>query len=151
MTNNSPPGVVVFDPTAWRAAFPAFSNLTDEQAQFDFDCACDYLNNTPQSPVRDLAKRERLLWLLTAHIAQLSLNASAGQSGGGSNGGSGLVGRVSSASRGSVSVSTDATGIPGSGWWFAQTQYGATFWQATLPLRQMRFIPGRPHPAKIFP
>ncbi|QCE32900.1 DUF4054 domain-containing protein [Acetobacteraceae bacterium] len=140
-------GKVIFDPAEWKKTFPIFADLTDAQAQFNFDCACDYLNNSAASPIRNLRKRQRLLWLLTAHLSQLSLNGTSASE----NGTSGMVGRISSASRGSVSLSTDASGIPRSGWWFAQTPYGAAFWQATLPLRQMRFLPGHPHAAKIWP
>jgi hypothetical protein len=53
------------------------------------------------------------------------------------------VGRVTSASEGSVSVSFDyGTPTPGSGAWFQQSQYGAAFWQATSSLRGMRYIRG---------
>ncbi|QCE34673.1 DUF4054 domain-containing protein [Acetobacteraceae bacterium] len=140
-------GCFSFDASAWKATFPLFSSLSDPQAEFYFNCACDYLNNTPASPVRNLAQRERLLWLLTAHLEQLGLTADQDAE----NAPNGLVGRISSASRGSVSLSTDGSGIPRNGWWFAQTPYGASFWQATLPLRQMHLLPGRPHFARIFP
>jgi hypothetical protein len=53
------------------------------------------------------------------------------------------VGRVSSASEGSVSASFDyGTPTPGSGAWFQQSQYGAAFWQATSSLRGMQYIRG---------
>lgn len=137
------PGVVSFDYAEWAAAYPQFSALTEAQTRGYFELSCLILNNTPCSVVQDLSRRRVLLWLLTAHYAQLGLGTATG--------GSGLVGRVNSATRGSVSVGTDGAGIPGTAWWFAQTPYGAAFWQATLSLRQMRFIPGNPHPARIFP
>lgn len=130
---------IPFDALAWRAAYPQFSALTEAQAAGYFELACLILTNAPGSCVRDLNRRRVLLWLLTAHYAQLALN------------GGGLVGRVSKATRGSVSVETDGAGVPKGAWWFSQTPYGASFWQATLSLRQMRFLPGQTHPARIFP
>lgn len=50
------------------------------------------------------------------------------------------VGRVNTASEGSVSAGFDYTPAePGSGAWFNQSQYGAAFWQATANLRGMRY------------
>lgn len=135
--------VVEFDFAAWAAAYPALAkDLTPSQAQGYFDLACLSLNNTPASLVRDLNERRMLLWLLVAHQAQLGANGSTS---------GGMVGHVSSASRGSVSVSSDTSGLPKDAGWFGQTQYGLTYWQATVKYRQMRMIPGRPHPARIWP
>lgn len=135
--------IVDFDVAAWSAAYPTLAkDLTPGQAQGYFDLACLSLNNTAASLVRDLNERRVLLWLLVAHQAQLGAMSS--QSGG-------MVGRVSSASRGSVSVSSDTHSLPRDAGWFGQTQYGLTYWQATVKYRQMRMIPGRPHPARIWP
>lgn len=124
--------VVVFDPAAFKAAYPAFVSVPDAQLQNYFDLATLYLSNTDCSIVQDVNKRQTLLWLLTAHIAFLSgaLNPVPGTPG--------LVGRVSSATEGSVSVSTEYPMNPNSAW-FLQTQWGAAFWQATLSLRSFRY------------
>lgn len=138
-------GVVDFDPQKWLEAFPEFAKtVTPAQAQRYFDTACLYLNNTPYSIVRDTNERSTLLNLLVAHLAQLGSTDSG-------SGGQGGVGRVSSVSRGSVSVTFDGANIPKDAGWFAQTQYGFTYWQATARYRQMRFTPGRSHPARIWP
>lgn len=135
-------GVVVFDFQKWIEAFPEFANTVNAaQAQRYFDTACLYLNNTPYSIVNDINERSTLLNLLVAHIAQL----------GSSTGGTSGVGRVGSVSRGSVSVTFDGANIPKDAGWFAQTQYGYTYYQATARYRQMMFTPGRPQPAMIFP
>ncbi|MBS0990103.1 DUF4054 domain-containing protein, partial [Acetobacter okinawensis] len=63
----------------------------------------------------------------------------------------GLVGRVASASRGSVSVTTDYAHPSERVAWFAQTPYGAAFWAATRGLRQARYIPGGPQTPRIWP
>ncbi|WAX22786.1 hypothetical protein MAJJADAN_00024 [Pseudomonas phage Amjad_SA] len=125
---------VAFDPVAFKLAYPEFAAATDPFLESCFDQATLYLSNGDCSPITDLAKREKLLWMLTAHIAQLrgALNPA------GPGGGPGLVGRVSSATEGSVSVSTEFPMTPSSAW-FNQTTYGAMFWQATLSLRSFRY------------
>lgn len=142
-------GVVDFSYIDWAAAFPQLSSTVGEvQAGFLFRQACLFLNNTPASIVQNVDERRDLLWLLVAHQAQLGLNGAAN---GSSSAGARGVGRVASASRGSVSVSFDGAGLPSNAGWFTQTQYGLTYWQATARYRQMRIMPGRPHPAHIFP
>lgn len=142
----SQPGVVTFDYSTWSALYPALVPSTNQtQASDYFDQAGDILNNTPRSPVQNLGRRARLLNLLTAHLAQLNLPADAGGNG------VGAVGRVASASEGSTSVSLDMGSASQSSVWFMQTQYGATFWQMTAYLRQMRFVPGRSPRARIWP
>ena len=124
--------VVIFDPTAFKAAYPAFVNVPDALLTEYFNIATLYLSNTDCSIVQDIAKRTTLLWLLTAHIAYLSgaLNPVPGTPG--------LVGRVSSATEGSVSVSTEYPTNPNNAW-FLQTQWGAIFWQATLSYRSFHY------------
>ncbi|MFT8419751.1 MAG: DUF4054 domain-containing protein [Acetobacter sp.] len=139
------PGVVVFDYAAWSANFGALAaNVGAAQAQACFEQATLYLPNTPTSPVRDVGRRTLLLGLLVAHIATLGLPPEQGGNGG-------LVGRVASASRGSVSVTTDYAPASERAAWFAQTQYGAAFWAATRGLRQARYLPGGPQIPRIWP
>ncbi|GBQ90906.1 DUF4054 domain-containing protein [Gluconobacter albidus] len=142
----SQPGVVTFDYSTWSALYPVLASSTNQtQASDYFDQAGDILSNTPRSPVQNLGRRARLLNLLTAHIAQLNLPADAAGNG------AGVVGRVAAASEGSTSVSLDMGPTSQSSAWFMQTQYGATFWQMTAYLRQMRFVPGRSPRARIWP
>jgi hypothetical protein len=126
--------IATFDPAAFKARYPQFVNVPDQTLTYCFQDAGLYLNNTDCSPVQDVIKRTSLLWMLTAHIAQLTgLLSSDGQSQ--------AVGRVSSATEGSVSVSLDMGATTGTEAWFLQTQWGAAFWQATSYLRSMRYIP----------
>ncbi len=133
-------GVVVFDATAFVARFPAFAayNTVNPGAlQSYFDMATLYLNNTSSSLVRDLIKRAIFLNLLTAHIAQLAgvtQPAGAGST-------AGQVGRVASATEGSVSASFAMEGVGANSAWYAQTQYGAMYWAAIAPYRGMRYVP----------
>lgn len=128
--------IVVLDIPKFSAMFPEFSNLTDAQLPFLFDQATDYLNNSEYSLVDDAVKRERLLYLLMAHLAYLRYGDANG------NGGSGMVGRLSSASEGSVSVSSDAGQIEFRYMWYTQSPYGMDFWQATKVYRMANYYPG---------
>ena len=136
--------VAAFDPEAFKAAYPQFATLSDAQLVNCFNQATLYLANDGSGPVANVQTQTMLLWLLTAHVAQLTCGIN-GQAP------SGLVGRVASASEGSVSVSTDLGGIPGSAAWFAQTGFGLSFWQATARYRTARYVPGYPRPAGFWP
>lgn len=127
--------VVIFDVAKFRARYPEFASVSDELLEAYFTEATVYLNNTDSSPVTDVNKRAVFLNMLVAHIAAIS-------SGVGGQAASGLVGRVTSASEGSVSVSVDAGPSSSASWWYLQTPYGAQYWQATLPYRTIRYLPG---------
>lgn len=136
-------GAVVFVPGNFRAVYPAFATLADAVLNDCFARATLILDNTEASPVQDVAQRGVLLNLLVAHIAALSYGEH-GQAP------SGLVGRVNSATQGSVTVSTDYGAVSQSQAWFAQTQYGAQYWQMTAQYRTLRWV-GRPRNAQLFP
>lgn len=128
--------IVTFDAAAFKIAYPAFASVSDAYLQECFNQSGMYLSNTDCSPVQDIARRTQLLWMLTAHIAYLSgaLNPA------GAAGGPNPVGRTSSATEGSVSVSLEY-GVPGTAAWFSQSVWGSSFWQATLSLRSFRYMP----------
>lgn len=132
---NTPPvhGVVVFEPGPFKTAYPSFSTVPDAALNLNFLLATLALNNTCRSIVLDANERETLLNLLTAHITAL-LN--------GVNGAppAGIVGRISTATEGSVSVSAEFIASAAASW-FIQTQWGAMFWQLTLKYRTMHYIP----------
>lgn len=122
---------VTFVPADFKAAYPEFSSVTDAALNAYFVRAQMFLANE-DCPVQDEAKRLQLFWLLVAHIAQLAGALNPG-------GIPGPVGRTSSASEGSVSVSLEYHVSMGSAW-FTQTGYGAQFWQATAYLRSFRYV-----------
>jgi hypothetical protein len=127
--------VAVFNYAAWSTRYREFVGAVDaSMAALYFAEAGLYLDNTDGSIVQDVGVRLLLLNMLTAHIAAL---AGALEPGGVP---SGLVGRVSSASEGSVSVSTETGLMPGTAVWFQQTSYGLSFWQASKPYRSARYI-----------
>lgn len=128
-------GVVTFDPAAFKLRYPEFSSLDDALFQQYFTQATIYLDNTDCSRVSDLAVRAMLLNMLVAHIAFLYSGAN-GQSP------SGLVGRIDSASEGSVSVHAEMPGVNANSAWYMQTKYGADYWNATAPFRTFQYISG---------
>ncbi|QDB73893.1 virion structural protein [Aeromonas phage 4_D05] len=122
---------VVFNPAAFKAAYPEFGAVLDATLNAYFLRSQLFLVNE-DCPVQDEAKRLQLYWLLVAHIAQLSGALNPG-------GVPGPVGRTSSATEGSVSVSLEYHASMGASW-FTQTSYGAAFWQATAYLRSFRYV-----------
>lgn len=122
--------VATFDYALWSARYPALAaTVAQPLAQAYFDEAGLYLDNTDTSPVTDLVERGRLLNMLAAHIATLEARAS-----------SGVVGRVSSATEGSVTVASELD-VPGSAAWYGQTAYGLSYWQATKRYRSFMYVP----------
>lgn len=127
--------IVVFDINAFRERYPEFDTVSDSLLNAYFVEATVYLDNTDRSAVCDVAIRAVYLNMLVAHIAAIN-------SGVDGKGPTGLVGRVASASEGSVSVSTGEVPVTGTSWWYLQTPYGAAYWQATAPYRTIRYVPG---------
>jgi hypothetical protein len=131
--------IAVFDYTAWITRYLEFGAVSDAQAALFFAEAGLYLDNTDCSPVQDVTTRLMMLNMLTAHIAALSgaLNPNGIPDG--------KVGRVSSATEGSVSISVDLNLQPGTAAWFSQTPYGFAFWQASKGARSATYVAPVPY------
>ncbi|HGH0375213.1 TPA: DUF4054 domain-containing protein [Yersinia enterocolitica] len=127
--------IVVFDVDAFRERYPEFNAVSVSLLNAYFVEATVYLDNTDRSLICEVAIRAVYLNMLVAHIAAIN-------SGVNGEGPTGLVGRVASASEGSVSVSTGEVPVTGSSWWYFQTPYGAAYWQAAAPYRTIRYVPG---------
>ena len=123
---------VVFDPTAFKARYPEFAAVADATLTACFNEAGLYLSNADNSPVQNITRRATLFNMLTAHIAFVGGKLAA-------DGMPRPVGRVSQAGEGSVSAAFEGP-PPGSAQWFQQSQYGASFWQATSSLRGFRYL-----------
>lgn len=122
---------VVFDPVAFKLRYPEFTAVANPTLQMCFDEAGLYLSNADNSPVQNVTRRAVLLNMLTAHVAFIGGKLSA-------DGMPRPVGRTSNASEGSVSAGFEYL-TPGTHAWFTQSQYGASFWQATSALRGFRY------------
>jgi hypothetical protein len=128
------PGIVVFDATEFLASYPAFSLVPTAALQVNFGLACLQLQNTCCSVVQDAPTRQGLLYLLTAHITAL-LNGVNGEMP------QGVVGRVSGATEGAVSVQTDFVTKDEAAAFYAQTQWGALYWKSTAQFRAAKYYP----------
>ena len=127
MTDN----VVEFVVAEFRGEYPFFSELTDTQLNSLFRKACLRLRNDAKSCVKDIEVRKEFLYLIVAHLATLQAQVDAGNP---------LVGRLSSASEGSVSVSSEYGTLGNSEKWWVQTPYGAKFWQMTAIFRTSLYV-----------
>jgi hypothetical protein len=127
--------VAVFNYAVWELRFPSLAPAVPEPlAQSYFGEASLLLDNTDCSPVADVNARLVLLNLLVAHIAAIN--------GASASGSAGLVGRISEATEGSVTIRADYTAAPGSAQWYAQTPWGAEYWALTANYRTMHYVPG---------
>lgn len=120
--------VVVFDATEFLALYPQFNNVfTPEQLTQFFNVACMLCDNTNNSKVTDLTERKTLLYMLVCHIATLMQR------------GTGMVGIISSATEGKVSVGLQ--NVINNPNWYNQTQCGSMYWLATAKYRVgMRYV-----------
>lgn len=136
-------GVVEFNWAVWAIVYRKLaSQITEQIALAYFPLAELYCDNTPCSPICDLKEREVLLNMMLAHIIQLNVGVD-GQ------GPSPLVGRISQATQGTVSVSAQNDYPPGTVQWYQSTTYGAQWWVATTKYRQ--FLYGAPPPYQADP
>lgn len=149
---------VEFNYANWIARYPEFTAVNSTLAQAYFDEASLYCWNNSSNPAFGDDVLPTLLNMLTAHIAWMNAPrdalgnpASSGQPA------SSIVGRISSASEGSVSVQAEwkGSGSP-SEEWYLQTKYGAAYWAATAQYRTARYaaqptiVPGGAFPVYPF-
>lgn len=154
---------VVFNFQTWTTMFPEFANCDPGAASGWFNRACALCSDTVRQVLASSINAppgtlntplQTALYLLTAHIGWL--NAPRDALGNPTSGtGSGqppiaaqapaVVGRVSSASEGSVSAQLDYgaadAGSPSQAW-YVQTRYGAEYWALTSATRTMQYVPG---------
>lgn len=135
-------GVIVqFSYPAWIAnpLYAGFATtVSSDQAQGYFDIATTIHRNDGGGPVNDAAQQLNLLNMVTGHLAALFAPPAPGQTP------STLVGRIASATQGSVSVQAAySNNVTEQMAWFVQTQYGAMYWVATSPYRTARYIPNQ--------
>lgn len=137
--------IVAFDPAAFIVLFPQFNYLPVPQLEAYFTVATTFVRNDGCGPVTSEQMQTQLLNFATAHIVKLFAVQADGQAP------SDIVGRINSASQGSVSVGSEMLLPPGSAQWWNQTQFGATFWLLSAPFRTMRYLPGPQKPVAPWP
>lgn len=139
---------VTYSYTDWIANFPEFSGCSPAQGQSYFNrAAVIFANDTcnPAYAAQGATNFKTVFYMLVSHIAWL--NAPRDASGNPSAAGqpaSPIVGRINSASEGSVSVGADMgdanAGSPSQAW-YMQSKYGAEFWAATALQRAAVYVP----------
>lgn len=137
--------IAVFVYTDWALLYPQFAaTVNAAQAQSCFNQAQLYCANIDTAVIPydttttpPITTRLDILYLLTAHVAQLQYGSTLGPA-------TGMVGRISAAEQGSVSVNAEMKG-PDSAAWFNQTTFGAMAYQAMAQFRTARYraSPGR--------
>lgn len=126
-------GVVVFVIAEFRALYPSIK-ATDEQLVMFFSIAEGFLDNSECSVVKDLEQRKYMLYLLVAHMAALNQQTEAGNA---------VVGRLATATEGTISISLDYGTMGNNERWYLQTPYGAMYWQLTKRYRSMLYRLGK--------
>ena len=143
---------VTFNYGTWTTRFPEFAVVSSALAQLYFDEASIICRNSVGECEVETWALPIWLNLLTAHIAWLNAPrdpqgnpASAGEAE------SAIVGQITNASEGSVSVALKANTNPTADW-YMQSRYGAEYWQMTAAIRTMHYVPQkRDVPLAIFP
>jgi uncharacterized protein DUF4054 len=129
--------VVQWTYDGWIAQYPELTYVSDKAAAAYLTIATTLHRNDGGGPVEDAATQLNLLNMVVAHLAQLYAPNADGTPN------ASLVGRITDATQGSVSVSTDyGTITPSMAFWL-QTKYGALYWAATAPYRTARYLPHR--------
>lgn len=120
---------VIFNYEDFIQLYPEFADIPENRLSYFFAQAELFCNNTDKSPIKNLTSRAIMLNLLTCHIITLSQRGN-------------QVGAVASASEGGVSVSFQGASQAGADY-FAQSQYGYTFWQMSAPYRMCQYFAPR--------
>lgn len=132
---------VDFNYPAWVARYPEFKLVDEVTADAYFAEASIYHDNSGAGPVADEVVQLALLNMMVAHIAARYAIINGASP-------SPFVGRISSATEGSVSVSSEGfQGVPGTQQWYLTTKYGSDYWFATTVYRTMRYVAG---PRRVF-
>lgn len=137
-----------FDYGVWTTRYPEFSAVSSDMAEMFFEQACIYWRNDGTSPNRDdtgSKSQKIILNGVTAHIAALYANAQGSNNPGGAQDPNSPVGRISQATVGSVSVTTDLNKVPTNSdivAYFEQTKYGLDFLAMTRPYKMFRYSIG---------
>jgi hypothetical protein len=134
-------GPITFNYAMWVTRYPEFQNISEPLAQLYFNEACIYVDNTGQGPINDPNTLTIILNMATAHICFMNAPKIGDQFNSDGSESSPLVGRISNASEGSVSVGTEYSDQPGTAQWWVQSRYGAAVYQALMPFRTARYLP----------
>ena len=146
---------VTFSFSEWTTMFPEFAATNPTTAQTWFDRASFLCGNQTTNPLYCVTNMlKNAIYLLTAHIAWLNaprdatgVPAASGQPA------PPIVGRINSASEGSVSLGADMgnadSGSPSQAW-YMQTKYGAEYWAVTACVRTANYVPNAAYVSNLY-
>lgn len=142
--------IVAFNYTTWVQLFPQFAYVPQPVVTEFFNLATSFHRNDGGGPVSSSQMQTSCLNLVLAHLLQLFGPKADGT--GQPNRDANVVGRITNASEGSVSVATElAAGQNQNASFWTQTQYGEAYWALTAPFRTMRYILAPPKPVNPWP
>lgn len=145
---------VAFVFATWIGRYPEFVAVPEGAAQSYFEQAAIYWRNDGTSPATKAATQKTLMYLVTAHLAALYSQSQGAPSPGSAQDANSPIGRISSATQGSVTVQTDIGMTPTTSAqqaFFSQTKYGLQFWAATAQYRTGRYRLGNLQPGGLSP
>jgi hypothetical protein len=132
-------GVVQFSAPEFVLIYPEFAGLANPVMAQSFVDATMLLNNSCASIVQDADTRLQFLYTLTAHCLLIDRGTNDGE--GNVTPPQGIVGRISNAAEGSVSVASEySSEVTQSEAYYIQTKYGAKFWEQTSGYRTAHYI-----------
>ena|SRR6266446_5351979 len=128
---------VAFNYASWVSIFPEFAQTVNPDLAAElFTVATQLHANDGSGPVESTALQTTALNLVMAHLAMLFYGTAASPP-------TQLVGRISNATEGSVSVQTEYAVPPShSRPFWDQTKYGAVYWQMTGAFRIFKYRRG---------
>lgn len=136
--------IVGFSWALFAATYPELAPVGQTLATEYFTVATMIHRNDGGGPISNPAMQLTLLNMLTAHVAWLyAPRDSAGNPAATGVPAPNVTGQITSASEGSVSVSTQAMTAfnTAQAQWLAQSRYGQLYWVSTASFRTMRYRP----------
>ncbi len=113
--------VVQLNIAEFKSLYPEMARRNDAALENDFFLATGFLDNSDMSPVQCETERKRLLYLLTAHIAEISQRGNA-------------VGAMTGATQGKTTISF-ASPSGNTFDFMKQTKYGLMYLELTAKYR----------------
>lgn len=133
--------IVTFESQEFRDIYPSFSDsekFKDDMLLNGFNRAEMYVSNTESGFVSNLTTRKIMLYMLTAHILTLSVQALNGDW---------YAGIISSASEGSASISLATPNITARNAWYMKTPFGQEYWEMTSKYRTFQYVHSESRPS----
>ncbi len=143
---------VVFSYEVFQGLYPELAAVPEGSAANYFTMASIAWRNDGTSPNTAPNSQATFMYLLTAHIATLFTQSQGDPSPGSPKDANTPVGRINSATQGSVTVQIELLmgASPADMYvWLAQTKYGLMFWALTGPFRRAVYRLGRLQPGGL--